>query len=193
MNISASNILFLLFVAISSHAQTMELDFLKVAHGGILQKYIENEYPIIYSRNGPPVTDELIHKILQTDRIGFINKQPLVLSNLEKSEIIKHLRKYENHIWEENLFPNSKTTVRDSVLHVGFMQQNEAWAKEAKSKQLRASAFIFSKPCFIRNNTIAFVSFTDLCGGECGDVESSYYIKYDNQWHQAKSLESGNF
>tara|TARA_B100000780_G_C21072089_1_gene431451 strand:- start:430 stop:627 length:198 start_codon:yes stop_codon:yes gene_type:complete len=46
MKISAFNILLILFVAISSHAQTMELDFLKVAHGGILQKYIENEYPV---------------------------------------------------------------------------------------------------------------------------------------------------
>lgn len=193
MKISAYNILFILFFAISSHAQTIELDFLKVAHGGILQKYIENEYPIIYSRNGPPVYDKLISKILHTDQIGFIHDQPVVLNIVERSQVVKHLRTHEKHTWEENLFPNSKTTVRDSVLYIGFMQQNEAWAKEAKSKQLRASAFIFSKPCFIRNNTIAFVSFTDICSGECGVVESSYYIKYDNQWHQAKSLESGNF
>jgi competence protein ComGC len=101
----------------------------------------------------------------------------LILSKKEIEKLLLNLKKQT--VWEDNLFENS----------TGLEDRNDKYKKNNKSKYI----FVFTKPIYIRNNSICFVSYAAICGGDCGVFESAFFIKEKTKWKKWIIISGGEF
>jgi hypothetical protein len=113
--------------------------------------------------------------------IGGTNKDRLHLTSAEAKLLKQHLIEARDQHWPEQLFTNSKSISVDSTQ--SFLIQN-------RDKEL----YLFSKPVFIRNNTIALFYVVRLCcGGIYGPVDLSFYRKENDGWQRWIRVDGGAF
>ena len=126
----------------------------------------------------------MIEKKLVKRRIKDIsstNKANLTLTNFEITQLKQNLANYKFHQWPEKLFTNSKRISSDSTL--SFLSNN-------KNNDL----YLFSKPAFIRNNTIGLFYVVRLCcGGINGPVDLSFYRRENGKWQRWITIGGGAF
>ena len=108
-------------------------------------------------------------------------------------------------IWYDNLFFNSKRIDSDSLLSVEkkmyterieFLNQAILQKDTVKIKDLKQNisyVFEFTKPIYIRDNTICLISFYAICGLDCGQSEASFYKKEKGEWTKWVLVASGDF
>lgn len=140
--------------------------------------------------NGSP--DRLLKAIQNGKIIDKRNGNALTLSKAEKAYILSQLR--QQTVWSDNLFPNSKHIVADSVWSYlrqmntqrAFMLDQAALQKDTMTiKNLRYKypyVFTFAKPIYLRDNTVCLIAFWATCGSQCGQTETSFYKKANNKW-----------
>ena len=113
--------------------------------------------------------------------IGKATNDQFTLTSEEITYIKQHLVKAKNKVWKEYLFINSIRIPSDSM-H-SFLIQN-------RNKDL----YLFSKPIFIRNNSVALFYVANLCcGGIYGPVDLSFYRKNGKLWQRWIRIDGGAF
>jgi hypothetical protein len=145
---------------------------------------------------------EIFHKGELTDkRLG----NTITLTKSEQKYLLTELG--QRIIWNDYLFTNGKRISSDSM-RIFLKKQNTDRVKTinqaAKSKDtltIKALGelknypyvFTFAKPIYIRNNTVCLISFIAMCGNECGQTETSFYKKVNNEWTKWVVVSSGTF
>ena len=129
----------------------------------ILKLKTRNEFEIYYLYNGSYSTN-------------------LILSADEQRILCEELEKLKNHVWDKNLFPNSKRL--DSESEIKSQLQSNENLKTEKEKNMCSIIYTFSKPIYIRNNSICL--YLDQKRYRRGDrqLEFSFYIYENNRWEQ---------
>ena len=94
-------------------------------------------------------------------------------------------------VWMDNLFKNSQRIPKDSAgaYLKAFERKNHPY--DSKNGY---QFWHFSKPVYLRDNTICLVSFVYMCGGLCGEDEVAFYKKNENgRWERFVVLRAGVF
>jgi hypothetical protein len=127
----------------------------------------------------------------------------ITLTKTEQDELLSKLG--QQTVWPDNLFPNSKRLDADSMWTF-LRQMNEqrvlsinqaAFQKDnATIQNLRYEypfVFTFAKPIYIRDKTFCLIAFSAMCGGNCGQTETSIYKKENNSWTKWIIVSAGDF
>lgn len=143
-----------------------------------LEKFSNGKFYARESDMYDPVGDKVLKKGRTLDS--------LILSQKEIEFIVGSLVKPT--IWKNNLFPNS----------IAVQNITEAKQKMYDLKMLKKDIegiyfFSFSKPIFIRNNTICLFSIATLCGGSCGGFETYFLRKINGKWSKWMIVSGGDF
>jgi hypothetical protein len=110
-------------------------------------------------------------------------KTGFVLSKKEKVHVRSELKKMKGYVWQDSLMQNCTLIKKDSI--------NYAFGKSNKSlidgwgyfhDHFGEGYYDFSKPIFIRNNTVCIFYKGHHCGWLCGDGVVAVYIKRGNKW-----------
>lgn len=113
--------------------------------------------------------------------IGSTNKSTLTLTSAEVNQLKQSLAASKSHQWQEELFPSSKRISSDSTHSFLFSDRNK-------------DLYLFSRPSFIRDNTIALFYVVHLCcGGIYGPVDLSFYRKENGKWQKWIMIDGGAF
>jgi hypothetical protein len=104
-----------------------------------------------------------------------LNGNKIVLTRREKGYINKELLKMRSEVWPVNLFANSVRVPSDSAWQYirQLARQNFAGGRQSRYQQL----WSFSRPIYLRNNTICLFSWTYICHSSCGEQEILFYKK----------------
>lgn len=127
----------------------------------------------------------------------------LTLTNAEQDYILTQLG--QQTVWSDNLFPNSKRIDADNMWTY-LRQMNAQRALSLNQAALQKDTmtvkhprfdypyvFSFAKPIYIRDNTVCLIAFGAMCGGECGQTETSFYRKENNEWTKWIIVTAGDF
>lgn len=113
--------------------------------------------------------------------IGTTNKATLTLTSAEINQLKKTLTTSKSHQWQEELFEGSIRIPSDSTHSFLFNDRNK-------------DLYLFSRPAFIRNNTIALFYVVHLCcGGIYGPVDLSFYRRENGKWQKWITIDGGAF
>ena len=127
----------------------------------------------------------------------------ITLTKAEQNYLLSQLG--QQMVWSDSLFPNSKRINADSMWT--FLRQmnaqrvlslNQAASQKdtvtiKNLKYYYPYVFIFAKPIYIRNNTVCLIAFSAMCGGNCGQTETSFYKKINNEWTKWIIVSAGDF
>ncbi|MGA0560135.1 hypothetical protein ACO2Q8_25965 [Larkinella sp. VNQ87] len=106
----------------------------------------------------------------------------LVLSDQEREYLLQELEKQQNRTDSSlvNVF-EAGTVTTDNSGQLGYFNRNRDWSD---FKQAQANSFYsFSRPLFIRNNTLCFFYYYFTCGHNCSHGKFAVYRKTrDNAW-----------
>ena len=110
-------------------------------------------------------------------------KTPSDSINLTKHEldyVITELKKHNGHKISQNLIPNSKHICRRKVDKI-FKDGSKQWPYF--NKKFGKNLNSFSRPIFLRNNSICFFYSSNSCGSLCGSGGLSVYVKENGIWY----------
>ncbi len=137
---------------------------------------------------------EPLYKNPVVNVFGSKNKASITLSKQEREYILSQLQNFPNEILPDSLLPNSKRIangslqkfvrrVNESKYDSLMNLQDTIAAHKFLSSSLMHSSFFFSKPIYIRNNSILLSCFTWLVGNSWGGrSELCFYRKENNNW-----------
>ncbi|HUS02880.1 MAG TPA: hypothetical protein VMY77_14180 [Chitinophagaceae bacterium] len=149
----------------------------------ILRPEINKHEEIVYThRLNKGVLEYDTKEFIKTST-RFFNKKgdTLILSKSEKKYIITQLRIIKDHVWKDSLFNFSHRIPEDSTA---------SYLKANKAREL----YQFSKPIFIRNNSICLIYMMRLCcGGIYGPTHLGFYKIQNGFWKNWITVFSGAF
>ena len=174
------SILLLVSVAASAQEDSTLMEFLE----NVIKRKSDSSMICYTSKLHPGMYDFMMEKILIKRKIRDIsklNKDKFILTSQEIKLLKSDMTEAKEQTWKEDLFLKSKRIQADSIQSFLVSDQN---------KEL----FIFSKPSFIRNNTVAFFYVVHLCcGGIYGPVDLSFYKKETSGWKRWIRIDGGAF
>ena len=161
-----------------SQVQTFLNDYFKSNKKGILYSDdIENNY-----------IDQLIRTI-STNQVKLYtnssshNKKPsndiISLTDKEKEYLKKELNSQRGKLWEDNLLKSSKIISRDTLISI-FSKTFDRW--EYFHKKYGESYYSFTKPIFIRDNSICFFYFSFFHDTSFAGGEFAVYKRLNGKW-----------
>lgn len=111
---------------------------------------------------------------------AFLKGNRITLTSAEREYIIDEFRKMRGKVWQQNLFANSQRVPYDST----FAQLSTFLREDYRNKKLLYRAvWRFSRPVFMRNNTICLVAYTYMSHSSAGEEELAFYKKgTDGLW-----------
>lgn len=172
-------------------------------------RQITSQEQIIYidtvNANGsvPTRLKEIFQKGKVTDKRS---GNSVTLTKSEQEYLLSQLG--QRIIWNDNLFNNGKRISSDSMWtflkklnteRVATINQAVIDKDTLTIKKLpqliknHPFVFTFAKPIYIHDNTICLISFGAMCGGDCGQTETSFYKKVNNQWTKWIVVTAGYF
>lgn len=127
----------------------------------------------------------------------------------ERQYILQQLKHCTNPYWSDSLFSNSKMIKLDSF-HQHFRTKNNArrkiiplletpgYSREFRSAMIkelgrRDWVFIFSKPIYLRNNSLVVLYLEPRCGWDCGYDELAVYRINKGLWEKWISIFQGAY
>lgn len=162
--------------------------------------------PIAYIDSALPYNSTLFFEKLNQDTItNYNNSNFIILSEQEKELLRVESQKNNQSCWDPNLFTNSILVKKDSMWSfleakriqlIGLQKQNYA-NQDTALKNLAFDRsqwlFAFSKPIFLRDDTICLVNFIALIGKIDGDQQLAFYRKENGQWKCWIIINSGSW
>ena len=148
----------------------------------------------------PDRLKEIIYKDMITDKQS---GNSLKLKKDEQDYLFSQLSL--RTIWTDNIFTDSKLINSDSMWTYlsqenkkRIVDMNQAVLSKdtltlKKLQYYYSYVFAFTKPIYIRDNTICLISFAGMCGIECGREETSFYKKENNEWTKWIIVSAGDF
>lgn len=160
-------------VSAQNNAQT--IDFVK-------QVIIEKDSTFYFDRL-ENVTLKELKKVLQRDTLvdaGYFlapTNPPatLILKNSERLLIQRKLKEMEEFFWKPRLFEKSALLSANQFIQSNSIERNKI---EYRYKKM----YSFSKPIFLRHNTICIFYNSYFCGMECGEGNFFVYLKENGKW-----------
>ena len=135
-----------------------------------------------------------LYKSPVADAFGAKNKASITLTEKERAYILSQLQNFPNEILPDSLLPNSKRAaigniqkivrqVNESVYDSLMRLHDTTAAYKFLSSGFMHSSFFFSKPIYIRNNSVLLAYFSWLVGNRWGGrSELCFYRKENNNW-----------
>jgi hypothetical protein len=128
----------------------------------------------------------------------------LRLTKSEYKYLLQQVKKYENYVWDSNLFNNSKRISADSMWTYldnekrvfSKIRENAIMNKDTLTlRKLRYPLWVygFSKPIYFRNNNICLLYYVAMCGNPCGHDAVCFYKKEDNKWTKWIEIDGGDY
>jgi hypothetical protein len=182
----------LIFLITSAYTQKVEsISEEETFLNWYFQNYLlksKNDPPILYTdaiHTGSltAIKDDIIKDTLVDLKNSYANnefKECLILTKSEKLYINDQLDKMTGKSWTENLMKNSQKLNNDS-LEILIGKQGLGWLDKYYEKY-KTGFYSFSKPIFLRNNTICIFSFDYSCGILCAYGETAIYFKHNGEW-----------
>jgi len=164
----------------NSQTNLVDTQLIKAIFDGDIAKRINAGQQIVYADKPSGATQKLKEKIMNDKTLK------IALTNEERRFIIDALDSIGNYSWPDNLFNNSKRINNKDVFATA------AWVDDGRNKQ-RRFVYVFSKPIYIRNNSVALISYARICGGECGSTETAFYKRVDGIWVVDIIISGGDF
>ena len=90
----------------------------------------------------------------------------ILLTNDELTYLNAQLELTDHFHWEQRLFKNAKIIPFDTLRH----------------QRLYGQYWFFSKPIFIRDNSICLFYYIFYCGNTCGHSQLAFYRWRNNKW-----------
>jgi hypothetical protein len=184
MNSNMRGVIVILFLTISSfsfgQADTATQRFLD----DIIK--LDGEAAVIYYTDqvGAGIYDHMLKKNFLKKHVkgaSSADKGELTLSSEEVNQLNLSLTASRLHKWPAGLFERSVRIAGDSLF---------SFVSADKSRKL----YIFSRPAFMRSNTIALCYVVRLCcGGIYGPQEYSFYRRTNGKWQKWIMVEGGAF
>jgi hypothetical protein len=113
-----------------------------------------------------------IYKQLAQGKLQTVDS--IILSKEEKLFLEKQIASQEGKIWDDNLLDKSKLTERDTI--------NRKYTYSRRPKDYKPiTIYSFSKPIFIKNDSICFFYYQEVTAG-FGGGQLCLYKKYDGKW-----------
>lgn len=176
----------------------------------IIEQWIRTIQPtgsIVYAnRLDKGSIGQIKDKISNRRKITGITKETksvsIKLTKQEQRYILNQIETLYTFTWKDGLFENSQYLDSDSVMNhlqkkrKAFAEKYKAASDNAKTeliKELNRNVFYFSKPIFIRKNTICLLYNMYLCGYDCGQTELCFYKLVDGSWEKHIIVISGIF
>lgn len=169
-------ILLLLGTTNSTYSQT------DVFEKKFIRWYYQDKEPIVYVNalsNGiiSKIKEDLLKDTIRSFSTNFVDA--LIISRQERSEIDSQLNELEDKGWINNVLNNSKMIDRDIVNNI---LKDRAYGWDNFNIKYGLGFHSFSKPIFIRNNTICFFYNDFSCPNTCGSGELAVYKIENGNW-----------
>ncbi len=107
--------------------------------------------------------------------------KPFKITPDEQNYLITELEKLKNYRWEKDIFPFSKRLEQNEIQET--FDQTEKLATE-KEKNMCSIVYTFSKPIFIRNNTIALYLNQSRYRTNYTQLDFSFYKLENERWEK---------
>ena len=192
-----------LFYVTATYGQVSQDDttiLLKAFRNVTIQRQIVYVDTVNKNSSVPEGLEEIFQKGTVTD-LRQVNS--IILTKKEQNYLLSQLR--QQVVWSANLFPNSKRIDTDSIWTF-LRQMNAQRALSLKHAVLQKDTvtiknlrydypyvFTFTKPIYIRDNTVCLITFFAMCGRDCGQKETSFYKKENNKWIKWVIVSAGDF
>lgn len=164
-------LVYCLFIGANSYSQSTKNSTI------VLQKFFADKFPITYSDTIHQYDLKYLKQVLADDILYNSslsgqkdNIRQLILTKNEKKYLLKKVDEQQGFVWPDNLFQNVRKDSSDKKnLTSNF-------------KKFFQPIYNFSKPIFIRNDSICIFYYGYYCGGECGQGSVEIYHKIDGKW-----------
>ena len=137
------------------------------------------------------IIDSAINKIKQNKsfEIYFVyrgaHSKSFEINKDEQAYLLTELEKLKNYRWTANMFPYSKCIEQNDIQTTFNMTENLPTEKE---KNMCSIVYTFSKPIFIRNNTIALYLDQKRYRTNYTQLEFSFYQLENNRWEKLATV-----
>lgn len=151
----------------------------------------------------PNLLKEVFQKNKIIDKGNSKPKNVLKLTKAEKNYLLTQIG--QQIVWNNGLFPNSVRIDSDSMWTYLMRQKSIKKASMSETilnhdtitfKELNRQynfVYIFTKPIYIRDNTICLITYSAMCGTDCGRSEISFYKKENNIWSKWLIVSAGDY
>lgn len=148
---------------------------------------------------------ELLRKNIFKGNTKLTEHNLIRLSKKERKYLFQQIEAYKDFKWNENLFPNSIKIKKDSMWsYISWetnilreKQKNAILSKDTialkEIKKELPRVYGFSKPIFIRNNSICLLYHFSMCGNPCGHYEINFYKKENGKWIKWIEMARGEY
>ncbi|PQJ12625.1 hypothetical protein CJD36_002465 [Flavipsychrobacter stenotrophus] len=174
----------------------------------VLRTFLESR-PIVYVDTVDGSINDLTYRLnimLAKAAITDIrtnNRNKLILTKTEKAYLRANVGK--KTVWGKDLFPDAKCITSDSMrpylrneiitarvkIEKALANKDTVTLREIRAN--RAYVFYFTKPIYLRNKTLCFITCVALCGPECGHSQTCFLKKENNEWHTLVVVSAGEF
>jgi len=149
-----------------------------------LKGYKQSKYPVFYLKNQD--NGQLL-QVLKPDSlldmwgIAGRNKSQnkLILTKKEKKYVAAEINQLKSINWVDHLLPGTRLLSQDTANYY-LIDRFQGWQK--LYKRGITGFYTFSKPVFLRNETICIFQYDFNCGYLCGDGTIMVYIKENGKW-----------
>ncbi len=139
----------------------------------------------------PTQLKEIFQKGKVTDkRLG----SSITLTKSEQEYLLSQLG--QRIVWNDNLFEKGKRICSDSMwnflgklnaervatINKASIDKDSLTIKKLQQLKNYPFVFTFAKPIYIRDNSVCLISLGAMCGGDCGQTETSFYKKENGEW-----------
>jgi hypothetical protein len=153
----------------------------------LLKKPTEKVIYTEYYFEGQENVKELIfnhQKLYKTEKIentkNFVVKDSIILTKLELEYVVSEIeknRKIEN--WSRGLIENSELISKKKINKI-FQDKSKGW--KYFNKKIGSGFYSFSKPIFLRENSICFSYSSFGSGSLSGSGGFSVFVKENGKW-----------
>ncbi|HUM53500.1 MAG TPA: hypothetical protein PK431_16900 [Chitinophagales bacterium] len=118
------------------------------------------------------------------------------LSKTEKDTILNQVKNYNSYVWNYRLFDNSVRILYDSMfVYLNNEREKNSIILKGKSidvqKYKLSKLYAFSKPIYLRNNTISLLFNTIIYYRGASNYQICFYKKEDGKWKEWILIASG--
>lgn len=148
--------------------------------------YIDHLYSFTVSSLLNDVKDTIYHKLGNLDRLA--SSDTLVLSAEELKYAKRTIKEMDEKIWDRKLFGRWEELDADELLKM----TRSRWGWEKYYKKYSTGYYSFSKPIFLRDNSICIFYIGYSCGEFCHEADLSVYKTENGKWKKWIVLHSSS-
>lgn len=128
---------------------------------------------------------DLTKAVSQLDKPSTFDKKRMTLTEAEYGYLKAELAKMKTYKWADDVFEKNNLLSMDTIETI-FNTRGKGWPYF--NNKFGDEFYSFTKPIFLRNNTICIVYTSRSCGELCGHGGAYIYIKINGRWGLESTL-----